>query len=99
MGPPVHPLDDRFDQIDFKNRQDWAEHLFLHDWRVRPCRTLPIARPAIEALPLSAQTSAKSRVKPALNADLEPRGRPFGLPDCPGCQGFKLDCVRIVSHC
>src|SRR3984885_1259312 len=53
----------------------------------------------MEALPFSAQTSAKSRVNPALNADLEPTGRPFGFPDCPGCQGFKLVWVFIVTHC
>ena len=49
--------------------------------------------------PFSAQTSAKSRVKPAENADLEPTGLPFGLPETPLGQGFKLLCVCIVSHC
>jgi hypothetical protein len=51
----------------------------------------------MEALPFCAQTSAKSRVNPALNAVLEPTGRPFGFPDCPGCQGFKLVCVSCYS--
>jgi len=38
-------------------------------------------------------------VNPALNADLDPTGRPLRLPDCPGRQGFKLGYASIVTHC
>ena len=38
-------------------------------------------------------------MNPALNADLDPTGRPLRLPDCPGFQDFKLGYVSIVSHC
>jgi hypothetical protein len=49
--------------------------------------------------PSTDQISAKSRVNPALNADLDPTGRPFGFPETPGGHGFKLRCNSIVSHC
>jgi hypothetical protein len=41
-------------------------------------------------------------VKPALNADLDPTGRAFKFPDCPGCQGFKFGYSQIAvidNHC
>ena len=47
-------------------------------------------------------TSARSRVKPALNADLDPTGLPFRFPDCPGRQGFKFGYSLIAvidTHC
>jgi hypothetical protein len=31
----LNPFDDLLDRVDFQYRQDRAEHLFLHDWRVR----------------------------------------------------------------
>src|SRR5262245_5977597 len=36
--------------------------------------------------PRSAQTLAKSRIKPVENSVRAPRGRPLRLPDCPGNQ-------------
>src|SRR4029077_17784545 len=49
--------------------------------------------------PSSDQISARSFKNPAENAVLDPTGRPFGLPDCPGFQAFKLGYASIVSHC